>query len=213
MLGIHDLGLFLAAGLLLNVTPGPDIAYIVGRSTQYGVRGGVAAALGICAGCFVHISVAAVGLSAALVASASAFTMLKWVGATYLVYVGIRMLTASQPDNPLISTTNLAPTARLRMIFLQGLLTNVLNPKVALFFLAFLPQFIPAGASSKVTAFVILGLIFNLTGTLWNLGVAWCAGRLASAHSALHLVRIWVDRLLGVMFVGLGVRLALSEKP
>jgi threonine/homoserine/homoserine lactone efflux protein len=212
MLGIHDLWLFLAAGLLLNVTPGPDIAYIVGRSTQHGVRGGVAAALGICAGCFVHISAAAVGLSAALVASSSAFTMLKWVGAAYLVYIGLRMLTAPQPD-ALISPPNLAPTARLRMIFLQGLLTNVLNPKVALFFLAFLPQFIPAGASSKVTAFVILGLIFNLTGTLWNLGVAWCAGRLASAHSALHFVRIWLDRLLGVMFVGLGVRLALSEKP
>jgi threonine/homoserine/homoserine lactone efflux protein len=212
MLGIHDLWLFLAAGLLLNVTPGPDIAYIVGRSTQYGVRGGVAAALGICAGCFVHISAAAVGLSAALVASSSAFTMLKWVGAAYLVYIGLRMLTASQPD-ALIPPPNLAPTARLRMIFLQGLLTNVLNPKVALFFLAFLPQFIPAGASSKVTAFVILGLIFNLTGTLWNLGVAWCAGRLASAHSALHFVRIWLGRLLGVMFVGLGVRLALSEKP
>jgi threonine/homoserine/homoserine lactone efflux protein len=173
----------------------------------------VAAALGICAGCFVHVSAAAVGLSAALVASASAFTMLKWVGAAYLVYIGLRMLTASQPDNALTPSPNLAPTPRLRMIFLQGLLTNVLNPKVALFFLAFLPQFIPADASSKVTAFVILGLIFTLTGTLWNLAVALCASRVATAHGPLHLVRIWLDRLLGVMFVGLGVRLALSEKP
>jgi len=213
MLGIHDLWLFLAAGLLLNVTPGPDIAYIVGRSTQYGVRGGVAATLGICAGCFVHIIAAAIGLSAALVASASAFTLLKWVGAAYLVYIGLRMLTASRSDNSLIPTTKLAPTAKLRMVFLQGLLTNVLNPKVAVFFLAFLPQFIPADTSSKVSAFVILGLIFNITGTLWNLGVAWCAARLASAHRSLHLVRIWLGRVLGIIFVGLGVRLALSEKP
>src|SRR5262245_49858584 len=109
--------------------------------------------------------------------------MLKWVGAAYLVYIGIRMLTASQPYKELIPSLHLAPAARLRMIFLQGLLTNVLNPKVALFFLAFLQQFIPADASAKVTAFVILGLIFNLTGTLWNLGVAWCAGRLQKRSS------------------------------
>jgi threonine/homoserine/homoserine lactone efflux protein len=211
VLGIHDLWLFLAAGLLLNVTPGPDIAYIVGRSTQYGVRGGVAAALGICVGCFVHITAAAVGLSAALIASSAAFTILKWIGAAYLVYIGMGMLTVSQPHKLSIPSLTFTPPAGLQIIFLQGMLTNVLNPKVAMFFLAFLPQFIRADAPSKVAAFVVLGLAFNFNGTLWNLGVAWCAGRLA--HNSLRRGRIWLGRVLGVTFVGLGLRLALSERP
>ena len=148
MLGTHDLWLFVLSGLLLNITPGPDTLYIVGRSSAQGVRGGAVAALGIGAGALVHICAAALGLSAILAASATAFTVVKIVGAVYLVYVGISLMRSrrSTPSAPLASEYR--PT-RLRAIFFQGFLTNVLNPKVALFFLAFLPQFVLADAPSK----------------------------------------------------------------
>ena len=190
MLGVHDIWLFLAAGLLLNVTPGPDIIYIIGRSTQQGVRGGVAAALGICAGCLVHITAVAIGLSAILVASAFTFTILKWIGAAYLIYIGLQMLMTSRSKGSSFPASSSSGVVGLRTIFLQGLLTNVLNPKVGLFFLAFLPQFIQTDAPSKVTAFVVLGLVFNTTGTLWNLTVAWFAARLASALGSLRHLRV-----------------------
>ncbi|MHB8268995.1 LysE family translocator [Bradyrhizobium sp.] len=194
------------------MTPGPDIAYIVARSAQCGVRGGVAAAFGITAGCLIHIAAAAIGISAILMTSALAFNALKWVGAAYLVYVGFRMLFASRRAQESPQSLRRPPTAiKMRTIFFQGFLTNVLNPKVALFFLAFLPQFIRADASSKAMAFVILGLVFASTGTVWNLIVAWTAGRLATAWSGLGRLRLWLERSLGLLFVGLGVRLAFSD--
>jgi RhtB (resistance to homoserine/threonine) family protein len=212
MLGVHDFWLFLLAGVLLNVTPGPDIAYIVARSAQCGVRGGVAAAFGITAGCLVHIAAAAIGVSAILMTSALAFNVLKWIGAAYLVYVGFKMVFASRRAQESPQSFMRSPTAvKTRTIFFQGFLTNVLNPKVALFFLAFLPQFIRSDASSKAMAFVVLGLVFASTGTVWNLIVAWTAGRLATAWSGLGSMRQWLERSLGALFVGLGVRLALSD--
>src|SRR5262249_13739892 len=149
MLGIQDFWIFVLAGLLLNVTPGPDTAYIVGRSAQLGWRGGATAALSIGAGCFVHITAAALGLSAILATSAFAFSVVKWMGAVYLVYIGVRMLTARGPDAPSDRTDGPRRGVSLRTVFWQGFLTNVLNPKVALFFLAFLPQFIRPDAPSK----------------------------------------------------------------
>src|SRR5271167_2099108 len=140
MLGIHDLWLFVLAGLLLNITPGPDTLYIVGRSSTQGARAGAVAALGIGAGALVHICAAALGLSAILAASATAFNTVKIIGAVYLLYVGIGLIrSAAAIAAPPIATER--RLASLRGIFLQGFLTNVLNPKVALFFLAFLPQF------------------------------------------------------------------------
>ena len=153
MLGIHSLWLFVLSGVLLNITPGPDTAYIVGRSVQIGWRGGVAAALGISAGCLVHVFAAAIGLSALLAASSFAFTIVKWIGAAYLIYAGIRMLLARASSSA--GETAVAPRAlTLRQVFWQGALTNALNPKVALFFLAFLPQFVEADAASKALAFI-----------------------------------------------------------
>lgn len=134
------------------------------------------------------------------------------MGAAYLVYVGLKMLLASRRQQQSPQSLIRPPAAiSMRTIFFQGFLTNVLNPKVALFFLAFLPQFIRSDASSKAMAFVILGLVFASTGTVWNLIVAWSAGRLAAAWSGLGRMRQWLERSLGVLFVGLGVRLALSD--
>ena len=210
MLGITDIWLFVMAGLLLNITPGPDMAYIMGRSARLGVRAGAVAALGITTGCWVHITAAALGLSAILATSAEAFFILKLVGAAYLVWVGISLLRRAGAGSAATENGNAAIS--LRAIFLQGFLTNALNPKVALFFLAFLPQFISAGAPSKTLAFIVLGLIFCTTGTLVCLAVAWFTARASAALSAGSAVRTWIERALGGLFVLLGVRLAFLQR-
>jgi threonine/homoserine/homoserine lactone efflux protein len=208
-LGIHGLWLFIVAGLVLNITPGPDTAYIIGRSIQLGWRGGAAAALGICCGCLVHVFGAAIGLSALLMASSTAFAVLKWVGAVYLLFTGVQML-LSRP-RPVAEAAAAAAETSLSRVFWQGALTNVLNPKVALFFLAFLPQFVAADSAHKTLAFLALGLIFILNGTLWCLGVAAFAARAASRIRQSAGVMAWINRLLGGLFVYLGVRVAMLE--
>jgi threonine/homoserine/homoserine lactone efflux protein len=210
MLGIHSLWLFVLSGVLLNITPGPDTAYIVGRSAQIGWRGGAAAALGISAGCLVHVFAAAIGLSALLAASSLAFTAIKWIGAAYLIYTGIKMLLAQAPS-PATDTATVPRVTTLRQVFWQGALTNALNPKVALFFLAFLPQFVDAAAPGKALAFVVLGLIFIGTGTLWGLGVAAFAAKAAGRIRQSGRALVWLNRALGAMFIGLGVRVAMLQ--
>ena len=210
MLGTHDLWLFVLSGLLLNVTPGPDTLYIVGRSSSQGWRAGAVAALGIGTGALVHICAAALGLSALLAASATAFTVVKIVGAAYLVYVGISLIRSKGPTQSAPSASANRP-APLRGIFFQGFLTNVLNPKVALFFLAFLPQFVTADAPSKPLAFLFLGAIFDFNGTLWNLLVAWSTARISSRLAAGDAFRKWFNRCVGSIFVVVGIRLALAH--
>ena len=210
MLGIHDLWLFVLSGLLLNITPGPDTAYIIGRSVQIGWRGGVAAALGICAGCLVHVFAAAIGLSALLAASSTAFTIVKWVGAAYLLYSGIQMLRWKAPENLLASSVE-KPAIKLSQVFWQGALTNALNPKVALFFLAFLPQFVDADAPQKALAFMVLGLMFIGTGGTWCLFVAVFAARAARRVRQSGKGLVWINRALGGVFIYLGIRVALLE--
>ena len=210
----HSLLLFVAAGLLLNLTPGPDVLYIVTNALRGGRRAGVVAACGITAGCFVHIFAAALGVSALLATSATAFAVLKWLGAAYLVYVGLRMMLARAPD-----TTNLiAPHADsmraggMKGIFFRGFWTNALNPKVALFFLAFLPQFIGPAVEHKALAFLLLGLLFNFglwVNMGWALAAAWLASRATALQKGMH----WLDRIAGAMFVGFGLKLALSDNP
>jgi threonine/homoserine/homoserine lactone efflux protein len=209
MLGIHDLWLFIVSGLVLNITPGPDTAYIVGRSAQFGWRGGAAATFGISTGCLVHVFACAIGLSALLAASATAFTLVKWAGAAYLCFIGIRMLlTRAVPaDEPALEY----PSMSLSKVFWQGALTNVLNPKVALFFLAFLPQFVAADAPHQALAFLLLGAIFIFNGTLWCLGVAAFSARTASRFRQSGRAMRWINRTLGGMFVCLGARMAMLQ--
>ncbi|MBL8524662.1 MAG: LysE family translocator [Betaproteobacteria bacterium] len=208
MFGTHDLLLFIISGLLLNITPGVDFIYVLSRGAAQGFRAGVWASLGIGAGCFVHIVAAALGLSAILATSAMAFTVVKWIGAAYLVYVGISMLRSRAS----VTQIDALPQSSASKIFWQGFLTNVLNPKVALFFLAFVPQFIDAASPTKVSAFLFLGVIFNLNGTLWNIFVAWISARLLGHLGAASSVGVWINRTLGAFFIGLGVKLALSER-
>ena len=205
MEGIHDFALFVVSGLLLNLTPGADTLYIVGRSAREGALAGAMAALGIGAGCCVHIAAAAVGLSALLAASATAFTLLKLVGAAYLVYLGVSMLRSGPRLEVPPGASARSP---LPIVFLQGALTNVLNPKVALFFLAFLPQFVTPDAPARVSAFLLLGIVFNVNGTLWNLCVASMASRFARVLRGRAARGFGIG--VGALFVALGVKLALE---
>lgn len=211
-LGIHDLPLFIAAGLLLNITPGADMLYIAGRAASGGRRAGLLAALGIGAGCLFHVALVTVGLSAVLASSELAFNLVKWVGAAYLVWMGLGMLRA-RPGPARETGEAAAPDAH--GVFWRGVLTNALNPKVALFFLAFLPQFIAPEARHQALGLALLGLIFTVNGTLVTLAFAWLAGtareRLAPRVQASRL-GLWCQRAAGVVFIGLGLRLAASGR-
>ena len=209
MLGIHELWLFVISGILLNITPGPDSVYIIGRSLQMGWRGGAAAAIGISCGCLFHVTAASVGLSALLMASSTAFTLLKFAGAAYLLVTGLQMLW-SRPVIP--GAASAGKPSSLRRVFWQGVLTNALNPKVALFFLAFLPQFVAADSPRKPLAFLLLGLVFITTGTLWCLFLAAFASRAAHRLRQSEGVIAWINRALGGLFVYLGIRVALLER-
>jgi len=208
-LGIHELWLFIVSGLLLNVTPGPDTAYIAGRSIQLGWRGGAAAALGISCGCLVHVFGAAIGLSAVLMASSAAFAVVKIAGAAYLLFSGVQMLLSRAA--PVVEPSAEAGETALRRVFWQGVLTCALNPKVALFFIAFLPQFVAAESPHKALAFLTLGLIFITSGTLWCFTVAAFAARAAGRIRQSADAMAWINRLLGGMFVYLGVRVAMMD--
>jgi threonine/homoserine/homoserine lactone efflux protein len=207
---------FMAAGWLLNLTPGPDVLYIVSQALRSGVRAGLVAALGIVSGCFVHVFTAALGVGALLATSATAFTVLKWVGAGYLVWMGVRLLLGRGAGGSVVPAAGVLPAlpaTSLWRVYRQGFLTNVLNPKVALFFLAFVPQFIAPGTDNKVVVFLLLGLLFNLNSLPINFGYAWLAGWASRRVRAVQRTMHWMDKAAGLMFVGFGLRLAMSENP
>lgn len=209
MFGIHDLTLFIISGLLLNIMPGPDSLLIMTRSATQGWRAGVVAAMGIGTGIMVHVLAAAVGLSAILATSATAFMVVKYVGAAYILYMALGLLLSKRKD----ATAAVAvPPQPYRSIFLQGLLTNVLNPKVAIFFLAFVPQFIDADAPNKALAFIILGCIFNINGMLWCVSLALFTGLASARLKVSPMVSLWLNRVTGGLFVWLGIKLALSKQ-
>lgn len=211
---IQHLLLFIAAGWLLNLTPGPDVLYIVTNSLRSGAKAGIVAGLGITGGCFVHIFAAAAGVSALLATSATAFMVLKWIGAVYLVWIGMKLLVSKAPQATpdLMALAGAEQPRSLKAIWLGGFWTNVLNPKVAIFFLAFVPQFIAPEVDNKALAFVLLGVLFNLNAipvnSGWALAAAWMARRDA-VQKGMH----WLDRVAGAMFIGFGVRLAMSDNP
>ncbi|MBI9079388.1 MAG: LysE family translocator [Pseudodesulfovibrio sp.] len=210
MLGVQDLSLFIVSGLLLNLMPGQDVAYIVSRSASQGWRDGAVAALGVGAGCFVHVFAAALGLSAILATSAMAFTIVKLAGAAYLVWIGVTMFLGNGAEKQAGPDRKLSQTSR-RKIFSQGFLTNALNPKVALFFLAFLPHFVSADAQYKPLAFFFLGAVFTVNGAMVNLLWAWSASRISAMFGGGGKRALWGKRAAGSLFVGLGVKLALTD--
>ncbi len=207
--------LFISAGLLLNLTPGADMALVTRNAASQGFKAGAAAALGVGAGCWVHIAAAALGLSALLAGSTIAFDLLRWTGAAYLLWLGCSLLRQRQTipqDSQLFGTE--ASRSTWRRMFAQGFLTNALNPKVALFFLAFVPQFIRPDAPERTLAFIALGTVFVVNATLVSLGIAWAVSALRQrldGRPALRRAGDWLNRGVGGMFVLLGLRLAWGD--
>jgi threonine/homoserine/homoserine lactone efflux protein len=209
MFGIHNFVLFIITGVLLNLTPGPDTLYILGRSVAHGRRAGVASALGISVGSIFHTGAAALGLSAVLATSAWAFMFVKLAGAAYLLFLGVRALLEKRAK---LSLPGYFKRNNAAAAFRQGIVTNILNPKVALFFLAFLPQFINSNAPSKTLAFVLLGFTFVVTGTIWCLILAWFSSAFSSRFRENPTITAWLNRVVGSLFVFLGLRLAFAAR-
>lgn len=212
MLGITHFGFFVLAVFLLNITPGPDTAaYIVGRSVAQGRSAGIVSAFGIAAGCGVHTLACAFGLTALIAASPLAFTTVKYAGAAYLIYLGVKLVLSRPAATPASSEEPAAagPARPLRQLFVQGVTTNMLNPKVVLFFISFFPQFVATDSAHKTFA---LGGVFVLQGLIWSLVVAWVAGTVARRFAGNGALKTWLDRLVGSAFVGLGLRLAAATQ-
>jgi len=203
--GVTDLGLFIVAGLILNVTPGPDLLYIAGRSATQGRKAGIVAAIGIGTGCLVHVLAASFGLSVILLSSSMLFTVVKYIGAAYLFYLGITTLLSLRKNEPQVPQGS---EISLGSIFRQAVLINVLNPKVALFFLALLPQFVSPAAEFAAGAFLFLGLVFAINGTVVNILFALFAAGLSKKIQATEYVHRFLKSLAGALFLVFGIRLA-----
>ena len=201
------LALFMAAALALNLTPGPDMLYVTARSVSDGRTAGVLSAFGIATGTLVHIAALALGLAALLAAVPLAYDMVRIAGAAYLLVLGAQLLLRPRRA----TAVDALEKTRLRVIFAQAVLTNVLNPKVALFFLAFLPQFVDRAAGPPVPQIVLLGLLFNVQGTVVNIAVALLASRTTAWLRASERRVLALQRMTGAVFVALGAKLAISR--
>ena len=199
---------FMAAAIALNLTPGADMTYVISRSLAQGRGAGIASAFGIFGGSAVHTLLAAVGVSALLAASAVGFEILKWVGAAYLLYLAIKLFLEKVGPDGLAA----AKPASLWRIWAEGVVVNVLNPKVALFILAFLPQFTEPAKGLVWAQILVLGTLFNISGTIVNCGVAVLAGGLAERLRRRPRIKVWMNRVTATILGALAVRLALSER-
>ncbi|MEH6659595.1 LysE family translocator [Leeuwenhoekiella marinoflava] len=210
MFGIINFEAFLIAGLILNLTPGADTMYILGRSIAQGKKAGILSALGISTGAIFHIIFATLGLSIILAKSAMAFEIIKYLGAGYLIFLGLK--TIFKKTDGKFELNNENETANYKKIYFSGIMTNILNPKVALFFLAFLPQFIDPNYVKSSLPFLILGITFLLTGTIWCLILALFASKLSDRIRKSYKMKMWLDKITGGIFVALGIKLALMKK-
>ena len=211
MFGILNCWVFITTGIVLNITPGADTMYILGRSISQGKKSGVVSALGISSGALLHCLFATFGLSVLLAKSELAFNVIKYIGAAYLVYLGIKAL-LSKTTSINESFGEHQVTRQYSRIYVSGILTNLLNPKVSLFFLAFLPQFIDPNYENNTISFLVLGLTFVTTGTLWCLLLAFFSAKFADNFRKRPKIKFVLDKFIGVLFILLGIQLGLSQK-
>lgn len=208
MFGIDNLYLFFTVSLLINIAPGPDMLYTAARSLSQGTKAGILSALGIFCGCFVHIAAAVFGLSKIIEESVLLFSIIKYAGAAYLIYLGIRSLLSKKIDNEMDQLVGMSH----RKIFLQGVITNVLNPKVAIFFLSFLPQFIDPASPYLQGQIAFLGLWFAAQGTLVLITVALLAGGFRKMLTHNKTFWNWQQKVTGLILIGLGIRIVFGKK-
>ncbi|MDL2404503.1 LysE family translocator [Rhizobium calliandrae] len=200
---------FLSAATLLNLSPGPDIAFILGHTFRSGRHSGFAALFGIWSGACLHVLMAAAGLSTILAASAIAFSAVKWAGAAYLMWLGIQSLRSKGDGAWIKEAGKVLPWSR---IYRQGILVSLLNPKVAIFFLAFLPQFVVEGAGPVWAQLLLHGSLIIVVAAFIEPPLILLGGRLAEALGRNRSAGLWLDRGLGTLFIALGVRLAISAR-
>ena len=200
---------FFIAAILLNLTPGPDIAYVLAHTVKNGLRSGFAALFGVWSGLFLHVVLAAIGLSAILATSATAFLFIKWIGAMYLIWLGIQAIRSK--GSSIRPNTGRARTSD-RKIYTQGILVATLNPKVAFFFLAFLPQFVVPGAGPASAQLFLHGFLILVVGAFIEPIIIVVGAKLSNQISQNSRVITWMERSLGALFIGLGIRIALSEQ-
>lgn len=209
MMSLHSYLLFVLAAVALILVPGPDMMYMLGRCLAQGRRAGILSAIGFNLGGYVHLTAAVLGLSAILATSATAFAVVKWIGAAYLVYLGLSALWSRQ--GPLAIETEVVAGRRSRTILWQAFLSDVLNPKVALFFLALLPQFVDRSAPHPTLQIILLGVTVNAIGLPTNIAIACCASRITRRLRHSGGTTLWLRRVLGVLFIGLGLRIAVEK--
>lgn len=208
MYGIINFEVFLLTGILMNLIPGADTMYIVGRSMSQGRRAGIYSVFGIITGSLVHTLLVSFGLSLILTKSIVLFNTIKIIGVIYLVYLGIKMIL----DKSNIGFEACANKLNLRKIYLQGLLTSLTNPKVSIFFIAFLPQFINAKASGPIP-FLILGLTFTATGLLWCLFIAYFSSYVTKKLRGNEKLGKIMNRITGMIFICMGLKLLQTKAP
>jgi len=201
---------FFSAALALNVSPGPDLLFVLSRTLSGGRRVGVASACGVCSGALVHVAAAALGISAILATSALAFAVVKYVGAAYLLYLGIQALRSAGAGMQL--NLNAAPRTSAWQAYRQGILVDILNPKAAIFFMAFLPQFVRPDQGSVAVQLLVLGVLVVMVAIVVECALVLLAARASSALRENRRLSQWLDRVLGSVLIGLGIRLGLAER-
>lgn len=213
MLDIIHYPLFVVAVLVLVVTPGPDLAYVIGQSLANGRRSGVISAAGVALGSCAHTLASAVGLTAIIAASPTLFLMVKYAGALYLIWLGSRMIWSTFiRETPAAEKANAVPAVSTGSLLSRGFITTITNPKVLLFFIAFFPQFVTVGGEHQALSFVVLGITYAVAGFITDTTFAVIAGSAASAVSKNHQLQRWLDRVVGATFITLGLRLALTRR-
>ena len=209
MFDIDNFYLFLTVSILINLSPGPDMIYTAARSLSQGIKAGIFSALGIFVGCLFHITAAVFGLSKVIEESVLLFSVIKYAGAAYLIYLGIRSLLSKKKTKKEI---DILPILTSRKIFFQGMLTNILNPKVAIFFLSFLPQFIDPKSNYLKEQIAFLGLWFDVQGTATLIVVACAVGAFKNALQKNTAIWNWQEKITGLILFGLGVKMFFSKK-
>lgn len=200
---------FLTAAILLNLSPGPDLLYIVSQTSKKGVSSGFAALFGVWSGTFIHIIFAALGLSAILMTSAMTFSVVKWAGAAYLIWIGIQSIRSKGLS---FETNHQSDSRSLSKTYSKGVFVSLLNPKVAIFFLAFLPQFVEPQLGAVGLQLFVHGVLIIVVASFIEIPIIFISSKLITYLQQNSKASIWMDRGLGALFIWIGIKLAASQQ-